>query len=127
MCLENVTYKRAKIATEDIPCYKILDKISKGFYLTPYQRQGIVLGRTYTSALDSPGKWDSVEQGLHAFLTLQQAVELCMDRRNRAIVKCIIPKGARYYIGTYQPSHGKTAIAASELRYNNKTLKKCVQ
>jgi hypothetical protein len=126
MCLENVTYKRAKIVTEDIPCYKILVKMmyprSKPRYMTPYMLCPVVLGYSYESHLDSPDSNGDVSMGLHAFLTLEQARSITFHRPH-VIVKCIVPKGARYYIGVYKSVYGKTAIAASKLRYNNKPLK----
>ena len=125
MCLENVKNKRAKIASEDIPCFKVLDKwkYPTPHFVTPYQYKKIVLGYTYTSVLDTPDWANRVEQGLHAFLTLEQAKAMCKHEHNRVIVKCIIPKGSKYYIGEFMNNYGMTAITASALKYSHRPLK----
>lgn len=122
MCLTNVTTKR-KTATEDIPCFKVLTEYSNGKFCTPYKIIPIVLGRSYTSKLSRPNH-QAVEVGIHAFLTLEHAE--CMASytpTRRKIVKCIIPKGAKYYIGEYYEGFKNTAIAATEIKYGHKLLK----
>lgn len=125
MCLSNVQRRRPKTATEDIPCFKILRKDRKGF-VTPYYYQRIKLGHSYTSVLESPDYCDDVEKGIHAFLTLEQAQLVAKTIPTDVIVKCIIPKGAKYYIGEYYRQFKNTAIAATEIKYGHKTLKSCV-
>lgn len=127
MCLVNVTTKRAKIATEDIPCFKVLRRYTSEFR-TPYMYVRIVLGRSYTSNLDSPCEGE-ISEGIHAVLTLEQAryiwqnLQTHCDAYPHVIVKCIIPKGAKYYIGQYYEQFKNTAIAATEIKYGHKPLK----
>ena len=130
MCLENVTQRIAKIATEDIPCYKLVGKSSfSRELLTPYQKVPVKLGSTYKSKLIRHSN-GNVTYGLHAFLTLDQA--LCntfTSLYDVRIVKCIIPKGSKYYIGEFYSHYKKTAIAADTLIYGKRFISKklCVQ
>ena len=72
-------------------------------YVTPFQRDVVMIGQMYTAAfgLDwqcaspifpSP-RW-TVSEGLHAFTNLQKA---CLE--DFVPVMVIIPKGTKYYIG----------------------------
>ena len=75
-------------------------------YATPFQRAIVEIGETYHSALIKTG--DRVEEGLHSYQKLG-VVERFIDATTIG-VKCIIPKGSKYYVGTY----GKDVSYASD-------------
>ena len=78
-------------------------------FLTPYQLAIVKLGKTYTSALlrelDT-----AIEIGLHSFANYEDA----KNNGSGVVVKCIIPKGAEYYEGTFDRSK---SYASNRLKY----------
>ena len=77
-------------------------------YKTPYQKSAVEIGETYDSELIESGK--EVEIGLHSFKSKKAA----KNDGDGVIVKCIIPKGAEYYIGYFD---GETSYASTQLKY----------
>jgi len=80
---------------------------------TPYQHTVITIGKTYSSKLL---KWkNEVDKGLHSFATLKAARK---DGEGKYVkgkyVKCIIPKGSRYYEGTFRSD---VSYASTLLKY----------
>jgi hypothetical protein len=128
MCLVITKFNKLEVAQEDIKCYKILFKSSvhQGLFYAPYQSFNYELGVTYftnisvsydcntfglsffryifykffNDFLDVKG----VNQGFHSFVNLKNAIEernSDVDYKRLVIGECIIPKGAKYYKGTY--------------------------
>lgn len=124
MCWISDQIPSPKIASEDITCYKVFcnrdvvwEKIKflgislwkkhkiKGLYslykdylYTPYSSNAeVTLSQTYNSETDY---W-YIEKGYHSYSTLDKA-ELEKFKYLEIIVKCIIPKGAEYYINEYE-------------------------
>lgn len=122
MCLTNVK-DVAKIAPEDIVCYKKCNIYRKEkmpwsirnpfyikklyFYRTPYYYMDIELGKTYYSVLEKT--CGNIYHGLHSFAEIQQTLYI-----GQVLIKCIIPKGATYYEGEglWEPGY-----ASNELKY----------
>ena len=122
MCLANVR-TRVKIATEDIPWLKVVNRGWHGSWYTPYKKASVNLGKTYHSEL-GPVRYKTIERGLHAFLTLEQAQYMISMGAYppQAIVKCIIPKGSKYYIGQFFAGFKNTAITADTLIYGKRVI-----
>jgi hypothetical protein len=114
MCLENIGEK--KKATKNIICYKILYALKTEF-LTPYRSMRIQLGEEYSSVLIVRGEFDAVvEEGFHSFeepphLQCFRGLTLCYPI---VIAKCIIPKGASYYEGSFR---GLPCYASNKIKY----------
>ena len=76
-------------------------------YQTIYQGFKVKMGETYTSELEKID--DSIEKGLHSFETMEDAKYL-----SHVVAKCIIPKGSKYYKGTFL---GDISYASDRLTY----------
>ena len=76
-------------------------------YQTIYQGFKVEIGETYTSELEKID--DSIEKGLHSFETMEDAKYL-----SHIVAKCIIPKGSKYYKGTFL---GDISYASDRLTY----------
>jgi len=106
MCLLNPS--KQKIAKKDITCYTIVHKIDNS-YLSPYYHVGIKLGVTMTSdllhGLDPPDLNLPlvIQIGLHSFNHLKNAKDMndILWNSELVVLKNIIPKGAKYYSGTF--------------------------
>jgi len=103
MCLTISIFQRQKIAKEDIECYKYVD-LYYGSYQTLFMTQNIIIGETYHSEIY--GKLRSsllfqidIREGLHSCHTKYDLIQLyiCATTPHTKIVKCIIPKGSKYY------------------------------
>lgn len=104
MCLKlseaNRKSSQYKIATEDISCYKVVKSHGDRFY-TPYFRADAQLGQTYYSEFTF-NHYGDVSRGLHSFKSLKAATaEADSFIANTKIIRCVIPKGSRYYQGKF--------------------------
>lgn len=79
-------------------------------YTTIYQNFPVKIGETYTSPLEKIG--DTIGPGLHSYADVEKAY--IFIHKGEVMVKCIIPKGASYYKGTYD---GSTSYASDTLTY----------
>lgn len=132
MCLVITKFNKLKVAQEDIKCYKILYKsVHSDMYYAPYQNFIYMLGETYftnmsvsydcniyglsffkfmlyyffNNLLDIKG----VNQGFHSYVNLKNAIKERNEDLNHeelVICECIIPKGSKYYKGTYMHYNG---------------------
>lgn len=112
MCLSNLTTEEPQIAKRNITVYKVLIKRSYD-YLTLWRGVPIEIGKTYTSKLVKHGIDASnnlrIEEGLHSYKHYKSIKDsICVK------VKCIIPKGSKYYIGTFCEY---VSIASDKLTY----------
>jgi hypothetical protein len=126
MCLK-ATHTQPKIAEEDIVCYKVLRKIFFTYW-TPYTKTFVRLnhlfeakGEEEVDLFENP----EIRQGfIHAFLNKQIAIRECFDLydyhaifKNFIIVKAIIKKGTKYFLGKYGD------ICAKEIFITNEMIK----
>lgn len=96
-----------KIATEDIPCYKIVEESSKGTLISIIQRFEYILGKTYNNGIPDPEKVPyrknlcgiRFDRGLFHSYSSPRNRRLYKDLKE-VEVKCIIPKGAYYFVGS---------------------------
>lgn len=127
MCLNTGFFSRKHTAKTDIVVYKYLIQPYSGsteYFLTPYQFSVVHLGNTYESRLRRDILFQ-VDYGLHSFVNYDE----CLDEAGSfwnfraseclAIVKCVIPKGSRFYIGKY----GSTDSIASDKLIYEKIMK----
>lgn len=107
----HVSYSVIKTAEENIVCYKRLSyafaelsldrikelEIRKNTLISPYQHMKYRIRETHTSVLrrDSRNPF-AISLGLHSYTNLLAAES--NTNSGEVIVKCIIPKGARYYV-----------------------------
>ena len=125
MCLSIEFSPELRIAIEDIICYKHVIvtnpwyKAGTKAYETSYQHFPIRIGKTYKSRLDRD--FEVINTGLHSFADIEDAIKDMKDEYKRCarywnytIVKCIIPKGAEYYVGRFE---GMTSYASNRIKY----------
>ena len=113
MCFNiDKNHKRRKTAKEDITCYKVMyDYFNDGnVFSSPFRGYKYVLGVLVTSKLQRPDKWNKINKGLHSYSTTQKANTWWSF--NCVIVKCIIPKGARYYYSEVYEEYVSNKIIA---------------
>lgn len=86
-------------------------------YYTPYRNCVVEIGETYSSKLILEGtrKCAFVDVGIHSFKFKDDAVydAYSFDTAFK-IIKCIIPKGSEYFIGTF---YGIPSYASNTLTY----------
>ena len=125
MCLTIKKGQEPQIASEDIPCYKVI-LMYDNYYITPYREMRIEIGCTYESELYTSGAlilkhsqyYAQIDIGLHSFKNLKGATDdlsfLPSNDYTVEIVKCIIPKGATYYEGTF---NNRESYASDKIKY----------
>lgn len=117
MCLCSKT-NIPKIAKEDIVCYKIIERVSSNEYKSPYQGDEIIFNKTIIASkptkkfnimptvdidLKTIIEYHIGEGFIHAFIAKEDAriyvlSHYCFFNMGAAIVRCIIPKGSRYFV-----------------------------
>jgi hypothetical protein len=120
MCL-NLASKSKKqpkprIATENIVCYKTMHRTNYGLQ-SVFKRFNYQLKEKY-----GPLEFDirhggfgwSLLAGFHSFRTLARA-QRSADNTNRVIVKCVIPKGSKYYIGNGRSEYASNRLIIKEI------------
>lgn len=89
-------------------------------YETPYRKFKVEIGKKYTAKLRKDRS--EIYEGIHSFATYKGA------RRDGhgVVVKCIIPKGAKYYTGLFcgEVSHASDRIRYIKPMYIRQTPKK---
>lgn len=103
MCLVDAKIKEI---TEDIVCYKVYYISLKGELVSPYIRSlAPNMNEITKTHLGEPyGIENYVEEGFHSFATLEDAInekEDILKHCHKVIVKCVIPKDSKCYIGTF--------------------------
>ena len=111
MCLR-LDYSEPKIADKDIICYKLVEKTKiKGIYKSYFQEFEYIIRQLYTNNIDISFVnkikkhyykcFYIIEEGMfHSYASYLYPVILS-PLPHGALLKCIIPKGAYYYIGWY--------------------------
>jgi hypothetical protein len=105
MCI--IVTKPPKIAEEDIVAYKVLE-IRRKFLCTPFQSMHIEFNRLYTNKYKE-GYYRITSGVYHLFSSIEDAILLKehaekeyandFNKSEFIVVKAIIPKGTKYYIG----------------------------
>lgn len=110
MCLTVEYNAKIETAQEDIICYKVFKtEVHTGrfSFISPYRKMKYIPDVLYT--LEKPLKIDIawaclvVEEGFHSFVSRDSAQAFLDDNyvRKPAILKCKIPKGAKFIRGTF--------------------------
>ena len=91
------------VAQEDIICYKVLNKhYNKGEYESTYQgyiyKHNVINPVVPLIERPHPDRIDLVciDAGYHSYTSLKIAREHASYNNYRVVVRCIIPKGAKY-------------------------------
>lgn len=105
MCLEIKLNQEILIAEDDIVCYKAVEENDDDMsYRTYFKNMLVKLGNTYYSEINTMKNIIIIEKALHSFTShgLAEKFLIRRGRCNTVIVKCIIPKGAKYYEGRFE-------------------------
>lgn len=102
MCL--ITNNSEQIAKEDITCYKVVSLKDKKL-LSFYYDFEYILNNLYKTTITfihcQAEGYICIEEAFHSYKSLRRAMEILYARLiyndNNVVVKCIIPKGAKYY------------------------------
>ena len=123
MCLYlNGHTNKVLIAPGDITVYKHLIALpnSDGSprFVTPYQYADVEVPSEVTTFMSYVHNME-VDIAIHAFMTERDAhddamEEFTLSSHNYVVVKCIIPKGTKYYIGSFA---NRKACATEKLVY----------
>ena len=128
MCLR-VSDFDVKVAKEDIHLYKLIVESNDRLY-TPYRWYEIKVDTEYISDLILEPIKNTIKRkvniGLHSIKDIKACKNIRLyDFKNASNVKiyaCTIPKGSKYYIGTFTGIYGKAESYASDtLIYNEDT------
>lgn len=115
MCLQ-LEHLEPKIADKDIVCYKLVEKTKiKGIYTSCFQEFEYIIRRLYTNNISiefsnnvikhfktncvEVPNYHIIEEGMFHSYTNYMPFILLFSSSDETILKCIIPKGAYYYIG----------------------------
>ena len=116
MCL---IYAKIKKTTEDIVCYKVYISF-EGKLRSPFMRSlAPNMNEIVKTYLEEPhGKGNCIERGFHSFATLEDAINeserLARNGEyNPIIVRCIIPKDSKCYIGSFW---GRTSYCSDSIK-----------
>lgn len=112
-----------RIAFKDIVCYKFVEIFNKDTFITPYQGVLTELGKTYIASLtkvDYKG-FSEITYGLHSYKNFENAKNKAINfGKEFCVVKCIIPRWSRYYVGEYDCDE---SFASNKLIYSEIVFK----
>lgn len=132
MCFKiHKNHQEVKIATRNIPCYKRLElignnwcvkKITRGNlptlkFQTPYFYQRVFLQHKPLKKSPIDVGLNEIEKGLHSYSHPSGVTNNWRRSFNEVIVKCIIPKGSKYY---YNPDARE--YVSNKLQYTTKFI-----
>jgi hypothetical protein len=112
MCLIIKLGQEPKIAKRNISVFKVLINYDS-FYNTPYEHFPVKPGLKMNSIIVVNN--GEIHIAIHSFATLEGAKKCVGYGIERQLFKCIIPKGAVYYIGTFYNKND--AYASDMLNY----------
>lgn len=126
ICSEKFGYRYSWVMDEAVKSVMINGKplSQKEQLVTPYREIIVEIGETYTSELINENS--EVKIGIHSFENLKDA--FADSSRYSIFAECIIPKGSRYYKGTFlnMPSYASTAIKYNKIISREDVLR-CVE
>ena len=127
MCLNLINGVHEYIAESDIICYKhIIKRSDYKSRVTTYRYFPVKIGVLYESELkintdqSYRGTSFEVNVGLHSFKNLNACIDDSESEEGSSyllktyICECVIPKGSKYYIGTFC---GMEGYASDKLKY----------
>lgn len=99
----------ASIAKSNITCYKVV-KMTACCFISKYRGFTYNLGEEYTenSFEETIGITGIVRHGFHSYRTLKEAQDNCW--LSYVLLKCVIPKNARYYISKDKKEYCSNSI-----------------
>lgn len=119
MCLTIGIFDRKKTAKQDIVVYKEVYKDTETTISTEFEHFRATIGETYKTRLQTVILWATLERfvgpGFHSYANKDE----CRARR-LALVECIIPKGAKYYVGTFGNSISYTSNKITYVKFLEK-------
>jgi hypothetical protein len=133
MCLKILGLKNSdtipepQIANKNIFCYKIFKVRPNKGLVSPYRNKEYEIGiRNYSRleyhlACTQTHELDIVDIGIHSFIYLRDAIierDTQFVYQSVHIVKCMIPKGAKYYTGVFEyniPCRASTELIPIEV------------
>lgn len=127
MCLDCKKKPRAQVAKRDITVWKHLIEVQTDKFVTSYKECPVAVDNAtvYESEIDlyklpAGDEW-RVEKALHSYSHIGPARNEAR-RYGEALVECVIPAGAVYYVGTFYTAYlSKTrkyrSIASDKLKY----------
>ncbi len=123
MCLRNPTTEKPKIASKDIACYKFLRVRRMCFdpddgamfisapYRTHFRYELGEVTRLHDSIQLHRDSCGNVAEGFHSFKSWKLALQLAeqgngydrtvVSQREYFVFVCLIPKGAKYFLGKF--------------------------
>ena len=114
MCL-TTGHIYAHVATEDIKCYKILQKDMKSYYYGKFQWE---LGKLYETDMETTAnKSKSIGKAFHSYRSYLDVQEIYIYAGMPSlVVECTIPKGAMYFEGYH--GYDTSGYASNQLIVN---------
>lgn len=118
MCLETIETKE-RIAENEIVCYKILQMLDDGRFVTPFKRKKVSSKALYGKRLFKPsffsikdirndGYFKKIRRGyIHVYSFCPKPNYLLPSER---LFKCVIPKGTRYWCDNYYGEYAARKI-----------------
>ena len=98
MCFDSTQFAKAKIATTDIECYKLLKGDAKGF-VSYFQKFHYQKGVIQPKVELRKNCCNEIDKGYHSYLSLKDALyqHRLGQKVGQKVCKFIIPAGTRYY------------------------------
>ena len=122
MCLNIKWWSIKRIALKDIECYKVVtvDSQLPKMYRTLYRNTLIEIGKTYTSNIIKGDMGpNTITVALHSYADVERAKFEKRGYWQIVVVRCIIPRGSRYYVGKFAVYK---SYASNRLKYVEKVV-----
>lgn len=98
MCLSVISSELT--ATEDMVVYKVIRQNNTSVYYDFQYKPNTLYRLRKKLKIINNGSYNGIREGFHSFKDFQYAtVEMSNWFRTEKIVKFVIPKGAKYYLG----------------------------
>lgn len=122
MCLL-VNEKVAKVAEEEIVCYKIIVKDESGTFRTPFRGNLVEMNELLVEeSFQFMPEEAAVHIGFHSFDSFESAIEQINKDEDGYIIQCVIPAGSRYWKGRFS-SEEDNGYCSDRIIYKEETKK----
>ena len=122
MCFyKHPKHPQPKVAKQNIPCYKVLSKTDNEYTLTSlvrgYKYNLNVLYKRYPHQLgkDFVEGTRTIDKGFHSYTTAKQLKYNTHLNPSRVVIKCYIPKGAKYWLNPKKHEFVSNQIILKEI------------